>query len=804
MIETLRHDLALAARSLSRAPGFTAAVVLTLALGIGGTATMFTAVNAAYLKPLPYPEAGRVTLLWQTYKEFHHVSVSMLDALDWAARNRTYEHMAAFAEAPVNVSGGPNPARVPAGYVTRDFFAAFGVSPRLGRTFSAEELVNNGPRGVVISHGVWRRIFQSDPRVLERTLGLEGVDFPVIGVMPPGFAYPEKAEVWLPLPTDDGAARSAHNYSVVGRLKPSVSVEQAQADMSSVQTALAHDYPADDGENGVEVVSLRRDLLGPTGPVLLLLLGAVSFVLLIACANVANLLLARSLARRGEATVRLALGANRLALIRPFVLESILLSLLGGALGLALAAGGSRFLAGLAPARVLDPASFRVDGAVLLFTFGVALAVGLLCGLAPALRASRQDLRTALSVGGRGTTEGRRGMRMLIAAEVAVAFVLLVGAGLLLRSAWRLEQVDPGFQPRGVTVLRFAMSGLPGSRYDDAKWRSRFFSQLLERAAALPGVRRVGAVNELPLADRTSNGTLELEDQAGEAPGQTLNAHYRLAGGDYFAAMGIPMLSGQTFPADLGPDAPNAPHIALVNERLAHDLGGLVKALGRRVTIPGMDGVKEKATVIGIVGNVHHRGLSGDPVPEIYFPFVQRPMRTWKMSVVVQATGPGIGQRLRETAKALDPGLPAEVRTMDGFLTDDLAQTHFRARLLTGFAAMALLLAGVGIFGVVAYAVRRRHREVGIRMALGADQGKVLSLVIREGMVPVLLGMALGLAAALALTRLLASLVYAINVTDPATFLGVALVLGLAGLFSTYIPSQWATQIDPVEALRAE
>jgi putative ABC transport system permease protein len=800
VIETLRHDFALAARSLSRAPGFTAAVVLTLALGIGGTATMFTAVNAAYLKPLPYPEAGRVTLLWQTYKEFHHVSVSMLDALDWAARNRTYEHMAAFAEAPVNVSGGPNPTRVPAGYVTRDFFAAFGVSPRLGRTFSAEELVNNGPRGVVISHEVWQRVFQGDPKVLERTLGLEGVDFPVIGVMPPGFSYPEKAEVWLPLPTDDGAARSAHNYSVVGRLKPRVSVEQAQADMSAVQGALAREYPADDGENGVEVVSLRRDLLGPTGPVLLLLLGAVSFVLLIACANVANLLLARSLARRGEATVRLALGANRLALIRPFVLESLVLSLLGGALGLAFAAGGSRFLAGLAPARVLDPASFRVDGAVLLFTFAVALAVGLLCGFAPALRASRQDLRTALSAGGRGTTEGRRGMRALIAAEVAVAFVLLVGAGLLLRSAWRLEQVDPGFQPHGVTVLRFAMSGLPGSRYDDAKWRSRFFSQLLERVAALPGVRRAGAVNELPLADRTSNGTLELEDRAGEAPGQTLNAHYRLAGGDYLAAMGIPVLSGQAFPADLRPDAP---HIALVNERLAHDLGGLAKALGRRVAIPGMDGVKEKATVIGIVGNVHHRGLSGDPVPEIYFPFVQRPMRTWQMSVVVQAA-PGIGERLREAAKALDSGLPAEVRTMDGFLADDLAQTRFRARLLTGFAAMALLLAGVGIFGVVAYAVRRRHREVGIRMALGADQGAVLSLVIREGMAPVVLGMALGLLAALALTRLLASLVYAINVTDPATFLAVALVLGLAGLFSTYIPSQWATRVDPVEALRAE
>ncbi|HEY2292779.1 MAG TPA: ABC transporter permease, partial [Thermoanaerobaculia bacterium] len=768
----------------------------------GGTAAMFTAVNAAFLKPLPYPQAERVALIWQTSKQSRRVPVSMLDSLDWTARNRAFAHMATFGGSTVNVTSGTSPERVAAAYVNGGFFAALGTAPQRGRTFSASELVGRGS-GVVIGDGLWRRVFQRDPGVLTRTLSLEGIPYPVVGVMPPGFAYPDGAQVWLPLPANDGTGRSAHNYSVVGRLQPGVSLAQAQADMTAVAAGLAREYPADDGDFGVAVVPLRQDLLGPTGPILLLLLGAVSFVLLIACANVANLLLARSLARRGEVTVRLALGADRLSLIRPFVMESILLSLLGGALGLAIAAAGSRFLAGLAPAQVLDPERLHIDGAVLLFTFLVALTVGFLCGIVPALRASRQDLRTALSSGGRGTTEGRRGMRALITAEVAVAFVLLMGAGLLLRSAWRLERVDPGFQPHGITVLRFAMGGLPSSHYNDPSWRSRFFHQLLDRIAAVPGVRQTGAINELPLSDPGSNGTLELELRAGEDPGQVHTADYRLVGGRYHAVMGIPLLSGEALPADPRPEGPK---VAVVNERLARDLGGIQQALGRRAAMSGMDGVEEKATIIGVVGNVHHRGLNVDPAPEVYFPFTQRSLRTWTMSVVAQTAGPAeaIAQRMREEARTLDPGLPVEIRTMDGVLAQSLAEARFRSRLLASFAATALLLASVGVFGVVAYAVRRRHREVGIRMAMGADHLAVYALVIREGMIPVALGMACGLAAGLVLTRLLASLVFQVNVTDPVTFLAVALVLAVTALISTYLPAQWATEVNPVEALRAE
>ncbi len=458
VIETLRHDLALAARSLSRAPGFTLAVVLTLALGIGGTATMFTAVNAAYLQPLPYPDAGRVTLLWQTYKGRPHVSVSMLDALDWMARSRTYAHMAAFYDSPVNVTSGADPTRLPAGYITRDFFAAFGVSPRLGRSFSAEELLNNGPRAVVIGHGLWQRVFHGDPKILERTLAVEGVALPVIGVMPAGFSYPAKAELWLPTPIDDGSTRSAHNYSVVGRLKPGVSVEPAQADMSAVQAALDREYPARGrGRRRRGRASAARPPGCHPGRCC-------------SCCWAPSPSSCSSPAPtwptsfwpgpwRGAARPRCALPSERTGWRSsgPFVLESVLLSLLGGALGLGFAAGGSRFprrpgsrpgaRSGELPHRRRRP-SLHLRGGP---------RRGVVCGLVPALRASRLDLRTALSSGGRGTTEGRRGMRALIAAEVAVAFVLLVGAGLLLRSAWRLEQVDPGFQPHGVTALRFFM-----------------------------------------------------------------------------------------------------------------------------------------------------------------------------------------------------------------------------------------------------------------------------------------------------------------------------------------------------------
>lgn len=803
MSESLVRDVRIALRSLLRAPLFTVIAVLTLALGIGGTATMFTAVNSAFLQPLPYPDAERLATVSQTLKENRQVPVSMLNARDWISDNRSFEHMAAYTSGTVNVTSGAEPKRSPVALVTRDFFSVMGLEPVRGRTFSAEEMVQNGPPAVIIGEGLWRRVFQSDPNAVGKQIGIEGVGYTVVGVVPEKLSFPEHSELWLPLPAEDGSDRTAHNYRVVARTKVGTSLTQAQADMDNLGRQLASAYPEANGEYGIAVTSLRHDLLGRTGPVLLMLLGAVVLVLLIACANVVNLLFVRSVARQGETTVRLALGANRPALVRPFLIESLLLALLGGVLGLMLSLVGRRLLTGLAPAGVLDPQSFRVDGTVILFTFLITLAVGFLCGLAPSFRASRQDLRKALAAGGRSVlgNAGRRSMNALIVAEVALAFVLLVGAGLLMRSAQRLQTVDPGFKSQNVALINLSMGGLPGSKYNDDGWRARFYSQLLERTAALPGLRAVGLVSQLPLSGGSYNGTLEV-DNSGAAPREEL-AHYRLTGGSYFAALGIPVLKGRPFS---GQDRGGAPLVAIVNNNLARAIAGEGEVLGQRVRIPGMDGVAGWASIVGVVGDVHHGGLARDPLPEIYFPFEQRPSRTWEMVLVAHGEGSAIttAQRVREEIRGLDPGLPAELDTMSHLLDADLAQPRFRALLLGAFAAIALILAAVGIFGVVSYAVSRRNREVGIRMALGADRGSVRSLMLRAGMAPVLLGIAIGVAAAFALTRVLASLVFEVKTSDPFTFGAVALALASAAFIATYIPALRATRVDPVTVLRTE
>ena len=802
MVESLLRDVRLALRSLSRSPLFTAAAMLTLALGIGGTTAMFTAVNAAFLQSLPYPDADRLVMVWQTLKENDHIPVSALTLSDWASGSHSFAHLAAYQTNKSNVATGTEPRRVPIARVTQDFFAVMGIPLREGRTFSAEEMVKGGPLSVVISAELRNQIFPGEPSVAGKKLEADGVTYTVIGAMPAGFSFPESSELWLALPST-GKTRSAHNYKVVARLKPGVSLPQTQADMANVAKQLAAAYPDPHGEYGARVVPLRQELLGRTGPVLLLLLGAVFFVLLIACVNVINLLFVRAVARQGETTVRLALGANRPALIRPFLIESVLLAFIGGALGLALALAGQRLISGLTLNPVLNARSFRLDTTVLLVTFLITLAVGLICGLAPAFRASRQDLRTTLAAGGRSVLgdAGRRGMNALVVTEVAIAFILLVGAGLLTQSVRRLEAVDPGFKAGNVDLLTISAEGPAGSKYHDAKWRARFFSELIGRVAALPGVHAAGVINQPPLSGNSFNGTLEV-DQPAAASSAPPEAHYRLIGGNYFAAMGIPVLHGNAFSTQ---DRERTPWVAIVNDRLARKISPDGNVLGKRVRIPGMDDIQDWATIVGVVGDVHHLGLARDPVPEIYFPFEQRPERTWEMTLAVQAEGGAhLGPQIRQLVRTLDPGLPVEIKTMDDQLAADLAQPRFRAKLLNIFAAIALLLAATGIFGVVSYAVGRRNREISIRVALGSNRGAVLGLILKDGMIPVLLGIFIGTALALALTRILTSIVFQVRTTDPLTFLSVALVLAAVSLAANYIPAQRAARVDPVEVLRAE
>jgi putative ABC transport system permease protein len=803
MLETLAKDLSVVMRSLRRTPFFSLAVVVTLALGIGGTSTMFTGVNAM-LRDLPFPRPDRLVALWQSDRESGRIPVAMPTMLDWQQQSRTLDHLAVAATSAVNVNGGAEPERIKAAYVTEGFFATLGVFPLRGRGFSHDETVAGGPQIAVISHGLWQRLYGRDPAVLDRKLSIEGVGFRIIGVMPGGFLYPEGADIWLPLDTNDGSDRSAHNYPVVARLKPGVTLEQARADMSALAARLAEAYPDADRGLGVAVVPLREDLLGSTAKILFLLFGAVAFVLLIACANVANLLFARALERQGETALRVVLGARPAALLRPFLVESLTLALLGGALGLAFAATGLGILTRLAPPEVLDPAGFRIDGPVLLFTFGVSLLSGLACGVVPALRASRhRDLRgTLAAAGSRSTTAGRRGMNALTAAEVAIAFVLLAGAGILIRSTQRLSEVDPGFRLDGVALAKFSMSGLEGSRHSDRAWRSAFFTQVAERARELPGVRAVGLVSQPPLAERSFNGMLTVEGWSGNGHATGPDAYYRLAGGDYFSVLGIQVLQGRGLTAA---DREGAPQVAVVNEQLAHRIAPDGAILGRRVKAPNMDGIDGWAAVVGVIADVRTLGLGREPRPEIYFPYAQRPTRTWEMTLALRTDHPREAVRpLREVVRSLDPGLPFRFETIRDAVDAALAQTRFRSLLLSLFAGTALLLATVGVFGVVSYVAAQRDREVGIRMALGADRPSVQALVLRGGMAPVLAGIACGLLAALALTRLLSSLVYAVSVRDPVTFGTVVVLLCASALVAAYLPARRATRVDPMQVLREQ
>jgi putative ABC transport system permease protein len=829
-----------AVRSLLRAPTFSVVAVLTFAIGIGGAATMFTAVSAAFLQPLAYPDADRLVMIWQTQPGNPRIPISMLNMLDWEAQNHSLAHLAAVNQGTSNVAVGagasassaaaaPTPGGGELGQaqhlsvaaVTAGFFPTLGVQPILGRTFNAQEAsAKGGPHVAVIGYRFWQRAFGRDPNVLQRTLQIEGVPFAILGVMPRGFLYPGGAEIWEPLDAGSGGDRSAHNYEVVGRIRPGLDLAGARTDMQALNRRLAQEYPAANSGYDVALVPLREDLLGGTSKVLLLLLGAVGFVLLIACANVVNLLLARSIARQSDTILRLALGAQRGALLRPFLIESAVLALCGGLLGAAIAVASARLLAGLAPPTVLPPEALRVDGRVLLFTFTIALVVGLLCGLVPALQGARLDLRATLAAA-RVLGSGRRSMNALIVAEIAIAFVLLVGAGLLIRSAGRLETVDPGFSVQHVSLLRFDLGGVAGSRFDEEAWRVRFFNQLAERAAAIPGVRAVGLINEPPLLDHSYNGTLLLDGaggagdvggaggqgglggQGGEGGAQEHTAHYRLIAGDYLGTLGIRLVRGRAFTAE---DGAGSPKVALVNQRLARELAGGADVLGRRVRIPGMDDIKDWATIVGVVADVHHRGLARRPPAEVYFPLVQRPARSFEMALLVRAEGdPGaLRQRLAEVLHGLDGALPLRFEAFSGLLNADLAAPRLRARLLGAFAAVALILSAIGIFGVVSYAVSRRRREVGIRIALGASMRRVQVLIVRDGLRPVLIGIGVGAAAALLLTGLLTTLLFEIEVHDPFTYAAVAALLIFAAVVATYVPALRASEVEPSVALRSE
>ena len=805
-METLWQDVRYGWRMLRAKPGFTAVAVTALALGIGANSAIFSVVNAVLLRPLPYPEPGQLAMVWLDNRRqgVRDDITSYPNFSDWRDQNQVFQGMAGVADWRMSLTGAGEPEELHGASVSANFFALMGVNPAAGRGFTAEEEEPGREQVVVLGHGLWQRRFGGEPGVVGRDLILSGRSYQVVGVMPQGFQFPARAELWSPLAPNPRlkAARGAFWLPVVGRLKPGVTRERAQAEMDVIARRLEEQYPNINGGYGINVVALHEQTVGKIRPALLVLLGAVAFVLLIACANVANLLLARAAARQKEIAIRTALGAGRWRLVRQLLTESVMLALAGGALGLLLAIWGIDTLRALSPTNIPRLDQLGIDRHVLLFTLAVSVVTGLVFGLAPTVQAWRATLNETLKEGGRGAAAGAGGQRtrrLLVVLEMAVTLLLLIGAGLMIRSFWRLQQVDPGFNPERLLTLRLS---LPRSKYPEGLNVVAFYEQLQERLSALPGVQSVGATTSVLMDNLPNSSGFSIEGRPREPEAQRLELPFDSVTPTYFRSMGIPLLSGRTITPQ---DVADGPQVALVNEAVVRRYFPNEDPLGKRFKFGDPEDQAPWITIVGVVKDVRRQGLDTAARIASYLPHRQRPARS--LEVVIRAAGEplALAGAARDTIRSLDRDLPiTNLRTMSDVLSETSAQRRFNMLLLGLFAGVALLLAAVGIYGVMAYAVTQRTHEIGIRMALGARPRDVLSLVLKQGLGLALAGVALGLGGAFALTRLMASLLYEVSATDPLTFAAVALLLvGVASLAS-YLPARRATKVDPMIALRYE
>jgi putative ABC transport system permease protein len=803
-MDAMLRDIKLAIRALLRVPLFTAVAVITLGAGIGTTTLMFTTANAAFLQPLPFPSEGLVRV-WQVSPRSNQVAIAVQVWRDWQALTSFTRLTASLGAGAVNASHGSDAERLTGARVSRNFFDTLGVRPALGRTFTVEEATANGPVAVVISDALWERFFGRDPDVLTRTIAIEGVAHPIVGVMPPGITYPQNADLWTAFERYDtfGPSRTSHNLEVIGRLAPGSSIASAQAETETFTRAL-HEADAQMRSEGygVRVADFRTDLLDGSGQSVALLMAAVGCLLLIACVNVVNLLLSRSVSRQDQTTLRIALGASRRDIVRVFLMESLVLALAGGVSGALLMIWAGALADGLIPAALRPAGALRPDAAVFAVLALLTLVVGVVCGLIPARYAAALQLRPTLAAGSQGIASEPRAMRVLVGLEVALGVMLRAGAGLLLNSLLRLERIDPGFRREGAVVASFALGNAEESEYAQAAARARFFDRLLERTAADPRIDAAGVTSSFPFTF-SPNALLE-ED--GVPPGQwgvDPATEYRVVGGQYFGAMGTPIKAGRSFTdADRG----GAPLVAMVNEAAARILWNGQSPLGRRVRMVNMDRVQEFATIVGVVGDVRHRGLTRPPRPEVYFPYAQRPQRTFAMTLVAASAldATAVTTTLRAAVRSIDPSVPVRVMPVGERIGAQLAAARFRTRLLAGFAAVAVALAAFGIFGVVSYSVAMRRKEMGIRLALGASAMDLRRLVLRRALVPVAIGLFAGLNAAILASRLVAGLLFGVERTDPLTY-GVAVGLLLAvAVLAALVPAHRATRVNPLTTLRAE
>ena len=805
LIQDLRYGL----RTLWQRPGFTVVAAFTLALGIGANTALFSVVNGVLLRPLPYPDADRVVMLWEANQKVRSNFVSYQNFNDWRKQSQSFEYMSAHTGkwgGPETVIGGNEPVRAYVVSVFRDFFNVLGVAPVAGRTFAPEEFNYGTAPVAVVSYGFWQRSLGADPKLTDHNLTIEGLRFQVIGVMPQSFNFPQDTDVWVSREQlfTDSSVRSSHNFAGIARLKPGVTLEQAQAEMSTIARRIVEQDASDKAHNDVAVITVKDQLTGSIRPGLLILLAAVGLVLLIACANVANLQLARAISRRKEFAIRTALGASSLRVVRQLLTESLLLALLGGGLGLLLAYQLVSALIALQPTTIPRLDSIAIDGRTLVFTLGISLLTSLLFGLAPALRSSRPDLNDALKESSRGTSGTSSLLRNgLVMTEIALTLVLLIGAGLLLKSFWRVLQVDPGFNPEHVTTMEVS---LPASEYPDSTRKISFYRQLFERTRALPGVQSAGMINNLPLGGIDLNAQIPIAGRPEERWGY---GSFRVASPDYFKAMNIPLLKGRYFSEQ---DNETAETVTVISQIIADTTFKGEDPLGQRIISTNDLATREEANhpehwpkIIGVVGDVKHFGLERKSAGTMYVSYAQRPGRISDMTMVVRTAGEASSPAaaMRETVKALDKNLPVKLRKWTRSFPI-YGGRRYNVILLGLFAALALLLAAIGIYGVISYAVSQSTREIGIRIALGAQKVDVLKLVLAQGMVLALVGVVLGAAGSFALTRWMQTLLYGVTATDPIVFAGVSVLLLLVALIACYVPARRALKVDPISALRSE
>jgi putative ABC transport system permease protein len=804
-MEDFLTDVRYGLRGLRKNPGFTAVAILTLALGIGANTAIFSVVNAVLLRPLPFQNAGRLVRAFGTFPISNESDVSPPDFLDYRAQNHVFDHLEGLIDGNTifNLAGSDKPTQVKGTVVTAGFFDLLGIQPLLGRTFVAADEGVSRPQVVVLSHQLWRERFGGDASAIGKSVVLDGSRMTVVGVLREDVPLFSDGDLWIPAPFEVTGmkSREARFLRVYGVLKAGTTMAQAQAELDTISARLTKQYPDSNAEWGMRLVPLQTSLVGDVRPALLVLLGAVALVLLIACANVASLLLARNTSRTREIAIRVTLGAGRLRLVRQMLTESVLLALAGGAAGIVLAKWGVDFLKGLAPENLPRLNEVSVSGTVLAFTGCVALLTGILFGLGPALQASRRDTTQNLKEGGAAgqSRSKHRAHNVLVIAEVALSLVVLIASGLLVNSFWRLTHVNPGFDPSNIVTAQISVTG---PELEKEAQRRAFFDQLQERTVSMPGVESAGFVSELPLDHQGNDTYVAIAEHPPVRPADRLNADIRVVAGDYFQTMRIPLLEGREFTPR---DTADSTFTVLINEPFAKRFFAGEDPVGKHLQI--YEGEPEFVTreIVGVVGGIKHIALQEALRPEMFLPYAQRAQL--RMNIVVRSAGNplSIASAIRSAVSSLDPNeATSDFRTLGEIVSSSAAGDRFNTFLLAGFGGMALLLTAAGIFGVLSYLVAQRTREIGLRMALGARRPDISRVIVGHGMRLVLTGVGMGLLGAYGLTRWMSSFLFGIAPTDTLTFLAVSALLATAGFLACYLPARRAMRVDPMVALRSE